>query len=76
MAKDISGTQSRGDAVSFEILTDRTFERRAEWLNEIVQISGHFGNDSSRIELELDQRITQSGHEVILDHLRLAGAIS
>ncbi|MFM5894153.1 MAG: HindIII family type II restriction endonuclease [Novosphingobium sp.] len=61
--------------MTYQVLTTRTIERRAEWLDEIVQISGHFGNDSSRIELELDQRIAQSGEEVILDHLRLAGAI-
>lgn len=52
-----------------------TIARRARWLDEIVQISGHFGNDSTRIEQELKQEILTDGTVSIVDHLRLAGAI-
>ncbi|OXE36266.1 MAG: restriction endonuclease [Phenylobacterium zucineum] len=52
-----------------------TIARRARWLHDIVQISGHFGNDSTRIEHELNQETQSEGINSILDHLRLAGSI-
>lgn len=58
-----------------QVITQQTIDRRARWLDEIVQISGHFGNDSSRIESELLEEINSGGCGAILDHLRLAGAI-
>lgn len=58
-----------------QIITKQTIERRARWLDEIVQISGHFGNDSTRIEAELLEEVNADGCCAILDHLRLAGAI-
>lgn len=58
-----------------KFILPRTLKRRARWLEEIVQISGHFGNDSSRIERELKQEIDAEGPVSIIDHLRLAGAI-
>lgn len=58
-----------------QIITQRTIDRRARWLDEIVQISGHFGSDSTRIEAELLDEVNADGYGAILDHLRLAGAI-
>ena len=58
-----------------QFITGQTLERRARWLEEIVQISGHFGNDSKRIEAELLEQVNSDGHTAIVDHLRLAGAI-
>jgi hypothetical protein len=58
-----------------QIITQKTIDRRARWLDEIVQISGHFGSDSSRVESELLKEIKTDGCSAILDHLRLAGAI-
>jgi hypothetical protein len=58
-----------------QVITQQTIDRRARWLDEIVQISGHFGSDSSRIEIELLKEIESGGCGAILDHLRLAGAI-
>lgn len=52
-----------------------TMARRARWLDEIVQISGHFGNDSTRIEAELKIESNKDGLLSVVDHLRLAGAI-
>ena len=49
--------------------------RRAYWIDEIVQLSGHFGQDSSRIESELNAEIARDGTVALLDHLHLCGAI-
>jgi hypothetical protein len=61
--------------MTYQIITQQTIERRARWLEEIVQISGHFGSDFSRVESELLEEIEGEGCSAILDHLRLAGAI-
>lgn len=58
-----------------QFILPTTIARRARWLDEIVQISGHFGNDSTRIEQELKQEAQAEGPISIVDHLRLAGAI-
>jgi hypothetical protein len=58
-----------------QLITQQTIDRRARWLDEIVQISGHFGSDFSRVEAELLKEINVDGSGAILDHLRLAGAI-
>lgn len=50
-------------------------KRRAYWINEIVKISGHFGQDSSRAEAELKSEIKRDGSPALLDHLHLCGAI-
>lgn len=52
-----------------------TIARRNRWLDEIVQISGHFCNDSSRIGVELELEVAADGCVAIEDHLRMAGAI-
>ena len=49
--------------------------RRSYWIEEIVKISGHFGQDSSRIEAELSSEIKKDGTVALLDHLHLCGAI-
>jgi hypothetical protein len=58
-----------------QLVTKETIKRRVRWLDEIVQISGHFGNDSSRIEAELSDEVSKDGCAAIVDHIRLAGAI-
>lgn len=49
--------------------------RRSYWIDEIVKLSGHFGQDSSRVEEELKSEIQRDGLPALLDHLRLCGAI-
>ena len=49
--------------------------RRAYWIEEIVKISGHFGQDSSRAEAELSDEIAKEGTVALLDHLHLCGSI-
>lgn len=61
--------------MSNQFILPESVARRAHWLDEIVQISGHFGNDSTRIEAELKQEINKDGTLAILDHLRMAGSI-
>lgn len=56
-------------------LSSTAISRRAYWIDEIVKISGHFGQDSSRIESELNAEITRDGTVALLDHLHLCGAI-
>jgi hypothetical protein len=58
-----------------QFITQRTISRRYRWLDEIVQLSGHFGNDSTRIEAEILADLNADGCDAIVDHLRLAGAI-
>ena len=58
-----------------QFITQRTISRRYRWLEEIVQLSGHFGNDSTRIEAEILADLNADGCDAIVDHLRLAGAI-
>jgi hypothetical protein len=50
-------------------------ERRAGWISEIVRISGHFGQDSARVEQELEEEVREAGSGALLDHLRLCGTI-
>lgn len=56
-------------------LSSTAISRRAYWIDEIVKISGHFGQDSSRIESELNAEIARDGTVALLDHLHLCGAI-
>jgi len=44
-------------------------------VDEIVKISGHFGQDSSRVIGELRAEIERDGVVALLDHLRLCGAM-
>jgi type II restriction enzyme len=49
--------------------------RRAYWIDEIVKISGRFGEDTSRIVAELDSEIKRDGVVALTDHLALCGSI-
>lgn len=50
-------------------------DRRKYWIDEIVKLSGHFVSDSERVEQEIINEYKTSGHQVLLDHLRLCTAI-
>ena len=58
-----------------EVISDAAIERRRNWIDKIVSLSGHFGADSSRVEEELSNEIEQDGVDALLDHLRLCSAI-
>lgn len=57
------------------IISDSAIQRRMYWIEEIVQISGHFGSDSTRVEAELSYEIGKNGIQALLDHLRLCSSI-
>jgi len=58
-----------------KILSEKSLKRRAYWVEEIVKISGRFGDDSSRVISELTAEIKQDGATALVDHLRLCGSI-
>ena len=58
-----------------QVLSQTATRRRAYWIEEIVKISGHFGQDSSRAEAEIKEEIQRDGLVALLDHLHLCGAI-
>lgn len=58
-----------------QIDTSKTIQRRAYWIDEIVKLSGSFGNDSSRVDKELSDEAKKDGSEAIIDHLRMCGSI-
>lgn len=57
------------------IISDSAIQRRMHWIEEIVQISGHFESDSTRVESELSYEICKNGIQALLDHLRLCSSI-
>ena len=59
----------------FEVLSAAAIARRAYWIDEIVKVSGRFGEDTSRIEAELKAEIERDGVTALTDHLRLCGSI-
>ena len=60
---------------SFNFINENAIRRRQYWVDEIVKLSGHFINDSSRVEKEIVSEVQTSGHQALLDHLRLCTAI-
>ena len=58
-----------------KIISNKAVKRRAYWIDEICKLSGNFGDDSDRLEKELEQEIKKSGISVLIDHLRLCGNI-
>jgi len=53
----------------------QTLERRVFWVQEIRKLSGHFGDDTAKLEKELSAELLKEGHSALVDHLRLCGAI-
>ena len=60
------------DLTNIEFINDAAINRRRYWTNEIVKLSGHFVNDSSRVEEEIIYEVSKSGSQALLDHLRYA----
>lgn len=59
----------------YQTISPEAIQRRRRWLSEIVKISGNFGQDYTRVEVELTDEINTVGVGAILDHLRLGGVI-
>ena len=58
-----------------KIISDKSVERRQYWVEEIRKLSGNFGNDTNKLEKELEVEIKQNGTTALIDHLRLCGNI-
>lgn len=58
-----------------KIISDKAISRRKYWVDEIRNISGHFGNDTEKIEKALIEEIEKNGVFALVDHLRLCGNI-
>jgi type II restriction enzyme len=58
-----------------KILSSVAIKRREYWIEEIRKLSGHFGNDTEKLEKELASEIEQNGISSLIDHLRLCGNI-
>jgi type II restriction enzyme len=58
-----------------KVISSTAAPRRAKWIDEIITISGNFGQDNSRIEEALNDEIKKDGSIALLDHLHLCGAI-
>lgn len=58
-----------------KIISDVAIKRRDYWVEEIRKLSGHFGNDTEKLEKELEAEINKNGGSSLIDHLRLCGNI-
>lgn len=58
-----------------KLIGEEAVKRRCHWIDEIVKIGGTSGDDSARVEKELEAEFAAYGIQSILDHLRLCGAI-
>ncbi len=58
-----------------KIITDKAIETRHYWIDEIRKLSGNFGNDTEKLENELEEENKEEGISSLIDHLRLCGNI-
>jgi type II restriction enzyme len=58
-----------------KIISPRAIKRRNFWIEEIQKLNGNFGEDSDKLQTELENEIKQSGLCSLIDHLRLCGNI-
>ena len=58
-----------------KVISNIAIKRREYWIEEIRKLSGNFGNDSDRLEKELEAEINTNGIITLIDHLRLCGNI-
>ncbi len=58
-----------------KIISDKAIKRRDFWVEEIRKLSGNFGNDTDKLEKELEAEIKKNGISSLIDHLRLCGNI-
>lgn len=58
-----------------KIIADKAIKNRQYWIEEIRKLSGNFGDDSDKLEMELETEIKKNGISFLIDHLRLCGNI-
>jgi len=57
------------------LITNEHINHRKYWISEISRLSGNFGIDAQRVEQEIDEEIINHGKILLVNHLRLCGAI-
>lgn len=57
------------------IISIDAVKRREFWIEEIRKLSGNFGNDTEKLEKELEIETEENGISALIDHLRLCGNI-
>ncbi len=58
-----------------KVISDKAIKRRNFWVEEIRKLSGNFGNDTEKLEKELEAETKKNGVSSLIDHLRLCGNI-
>ena len=58
-----------------KIISNEAVKRRQYWIEEIRNLSGNFGNDTEKLEKEIEAEIEKNGTTALIDHLRLCGNI-
>lgn len=58
-----------------KIISAKAIKTRQYWIEEIRKLSGNFGNDTDKLEKELEAEIKKNGGSSLIDHLRLCGNI-
>jgi hypothetical protein len=58
-----------------KIISAKAIKTRQYWIEEIRNLSGNFGNDTDKLEKELEAEIKKNGVPSLIDHLRLCGNI-
>lgn len=58
-----------------DAISSTAIDRRAHWIDKIISIGSRFGEDSSRVEAQLNSEIEREGTTALIDHLRLCGSI-
>jgi len=54
-----------------KIISAKAIKTRQYWIEEIRNLSGNFGNDTDKLEKELEAEIKKNGVSSLIDHLRL-----
>jgi type II restriction enzyme len=58
-----------------KIISDKAIQKRQYWVEEIRKLSGNFGNDTDKLEKELEAEIKKNGTSALIAHIRLCGNI-
>lgn len=58
-----------------KIIAEKAIKNRQYWIEGIRKLSGNFGDDSDKLEKELETEIKKNGISSLIDHLRLCGNI-
>ncbi len=61
--------------MNVEVITQEQIDSRSYWIDEISRISGDFGVNAEKVEVEINKEIQDKGIDALLGHLRLCGAI-